>query len=240
MGTTGDFIEMIEHQDEAGSPVWVPATEATSTDSAPLTVTDGDVRAGDRPVSSIPQERFAADTSATDLARMIQQIRDAEAGRASTEIAVRPDGKIVPARPGQHDAVASTVPRERFAGPPAGDTLEIRRIDPRQECDWRWHDDVKGWSFRLRPDVFGPSEYRFLVRREPHRNNEWFAYCLAPNLDHLVGHRHHLQRLGDSTVVCLRPGFRGHPNLGEAHGALAKWCIYIEFIQRGLPAPFSE
>lgn len=240
MDDSHQVIDMVESTDPAGEAVWVVPGDNAAASTSPMTIDGGAVRTGDQPVSTIPRERFATGGDPGELARMIQQIRDAEAGHNTAEIAVQPDGKITPSQPGQHQAIVSSVPRERFAAPPGADSAEIGRLDPHHVCGWRWHDSVRGWTFTMTPDVFGPSRYRFLLRREPARHNEWFAYCLDPNLDHLVGHRHHLQRLDNLTVVCLRPGFRGHPTLADAHGALAKWCHYIEFIRRGLAAPYSE
>ncbi len=193
----------------------------------------------DHPVSSLPTERFASQTP-EQMAAMIQAIRDAEQGRASArEVTTSPDGKIRFGESGRHVEATTSLPRETFAAPPVDDIRAIRAIDPDNLCSWYWHDESRGWVMELRPDVFTEAEYVFLIRREPSRRNEWFAYCLAPNLDHLAGHRHHLQLLNGATVVCLRPGFRGHPSIRDVHAALAKWCIYIEFIRRDLPAPFS-
>jgi len=232
------IIELVEVTCPDGSSVWVPQDD-------PLAFTANTERAKaeeaieDRPTSRIPRERFAATNDPDGLAAMIRQIREAESGRNVPVPVVQADGKIRPTAAGQHENVASVVPRERFAAAPSNDTAAIHALDPQNECDWIWFDDVRGWTFALFPDVFHTAEYRFFVRQDPARRNEWFAYVIAPNLDEFVGHRHHLQALDGQTVVCLRPGFRGHESLAAVHGALAKWCVYMEFILRGLPAPFS-
>lgn len=240
--TDRDFIDMIETTDELGRPMWVPSeSPAHPVHHSGVNVDGGQVTDAGRPVSQIPQERFSSRRDdADEMAEMIRSIRDLEAGRSSLPVFAEPDGRIVTDKPGQHQNPVSTVPQERFAAAPPADLAAIRQLDPNGVCDWHWHDTARGWSFTLRPRVFNDrDEYRFLARREPHRRNEWFAYCLHPNLDHLVGHRHHLQQLDGNTVVCLREGFRGHPTLRDLHGALSKWCLYIEFVRRDLAAPFS-
>jgi hypothetical protein len=217
----------------------VPLTDAPVVDRGRITAAAGRAEHQDHPATSLPTERFAAQTP-EQMAAMIQAIRDAEQGRANTpEVTTAPDGKIRFGESGRHVEATTSLPRETFAAPPVDDIRAIRAIDPDNLCSWYWHDESRGWVMELHPDVFSQAEYVFLIRREPSRRNEWFAYCLAPNVDHLVGHRHHLQSLNGATVVCLRPGFRGHPSIRDVHAALAKWCIYIEFIRRDLPAPFS-
>ena len=215
----------------------VPLTPVVSNGLVVTPERDGDDR--DHPSTQLPNERFAAQ-SADDLAAMIAAIRAAEQGDDTVQpVTASPDGRIQFGRTGQHQNVESELPKQRFAAPPEDDSRVIGRLDPDNLCGWQWHEEARGWAFVLRPDVFNVAEYVFLIRREPSRRSEWFAYCLAPNLDHLVGHRHHLQRLDGATVVCLRPGFRGHASIPEVHAALTKWCLYIEFVRRDLPAPFS-
>lgn len=245
-----DIIDFIEGIDENGLPIWMAPADGhfpvpvgdQSTPPEVISIDDGQVHHHGRPVSAIPNERFSASRSSDELAQMIEDIRRAESGAHVGKIQVDPSGALLPAVPGENQNPSSTIPQERFAAHPVG-YGEIRRLDPENVCDWRWHDGARGWSFTLRPRTFNDTdEYRFLARRDPSRRNEWYAYCLSPNLDHLVGHEHHLQRLkdqDDATVVCLRENFRGHETLQDLHGALAKWCLYIGFIIRGLPAPFS-
>jgi hypothetical protein len=233
-----DPIEMIEAMID-GKRVFIPATSVMEFKDV-VVAPDG---TGSMPSDTgpsfagtiVPKVRMAAGrptTSTEELMSVFNQLALAELDRPHSPVVVLPSGAMELQRSGGTSTV-SHLPKDRFAAPNPKELAEVRRLDP-QGRHWRWVEraNLRGWFVSLTNNFEDP--FVFFVASEPVGLYE--AQVVQPNFDSFSGHLRHMVSNGR---VCLNERL-GVPSLADMHGALAKWCLYIGAINRGIDPKFSR
>lgn len=232
---TPDVIDLEPITAADGSEVWVTPGEvaATSPDAARdgLQVSAGTLRDDQRgqPLTTLPREVLAG---GQDWNRIVGAIADAERGEASdVEVAVKPGGQMEVVRAGSTHQPLSTVPREILAAGDRASVVDLAEAlthDPQDVEGWRFVDDPKipGLRFHLAP---AGRRFVFFCVRSPLHGGRWLLTVLAPNLDQLMGHEHHMitkQVGGERIPVVCGPGDSTYSSLAVVRGVATKFALY--------------